>query len=128
MNLKFFFLFSVFYFILLSCSQGKVKKQVLPFIGNYDVEYKLVDGVEATDTIYPKIPFFHFINDQGKRITSNDLKGKVWIVDFFFTGCQTICPIMTTNLKRLNKQTKDIKNHLQFISFTIDPERDSPET
>jgi protein SCO1/2 len=127
MNLKQFFIYSVLFVATLSCSDGKVKKHVLPFIGNFDIEYKLVDGVEVADTIYPKIPFFHFKNENGKQITSNDLKGKVWIADFFFTSCRTICPSMTTNLKRLNKETTDIQDHVQFISFTIDPERDSPE-
>lgn len=112
----------------MSCSSSKQKKHVLPFIGNFDIEYKLVDGVEVTDTIYPKIPFFHFTNEFGKEITSSQLKGKVWIADFFFTSCQTICPLMTTNLKRLNKSTQDLKDEVQFISFSIDPERDTPLT
>jgi|688.fasta_scaffold928694_1 protein SCO1/2 len=128
MNLKQVFIFSVLLVSMISCSQGNVKKRVLPFIGNFDIEYKLVDGIEVTDTIFPKVPFFQFRNEKGEQITSNDLKGKVWIADFFFTSCQTICPTMTTNLKRLNKETEDIKDHIQFISFTIDPDRDSPET
>ena len=98
MNLKQVFIFSILLVSMLSCSEGNVKKHVLPFIGNFDIEYKLVDGIE------------------------------VWIADFFFTSCQTICPTMTTNLKRLNKETEDIQDHIQFISFTIDPDRDSPET
>lgn len=115
-------------FLLFSCGAGNKKVHVLPFIGNFDIEYKLVDGVEITDTIYPKVPFFHYTNEFGKEITSTQLKGKVWVADFFFTSCQTICPIMTTNLKRLNQSTQDLKDQIQFISFTIDPERDTPAT
>ncbi|MEY4604112.1 MAG: hypothetical protein RIT43_1404 [Bacteroidota bacterium] len=111
--------------IVLSCG-GKKKVRVLPFIGNFDIEYKLVDGVEVTDTIYPKIPFFYFSDERGKQVTSTDLKGKVWIADFFFTSCRTICPLMTTNLKKLNQSTLDLSKEIQFISFTIDPDRDSP--
>jgi len=114
--------------VLLSCSSRNQKIHVLPFIGNFDIEYKIVDGVEVTDTIYPKIPFFHFKNESGKEITSSQLKGKVWIADFFFTSCQTICPLMTTNLKRLNQLTQDLKEEIEFISFSIDPERDTPST
>jgi protein SCO1/2 len=114
-------------FLVLSCGNKK-KARVLPFIGNFDIEYKLVDGVEVTDTIYPKIPFFVFTNEHGKLVTSRDLKGKVWIADFFFTSCRTICPLMTTNLKKLNLATRDLSEHIQYISFTIDPERDSPAT
>jgi protein SCO1/2 len=111
--------------IVLSCD-GKKKVRVLPFIGNFDIEYKLVDGMEVTDTIYPKIPFFYFSDERGKQVTSTDLKGKVWIADFFFTSCRTICPLMTTNLKKLNQSTLDLSEEIQFISFTIDPDRDSP--
>lgn len=114
-------------FLVLSCGNKK-KARVLPFIGNFDIEYKLVDGVEVTDTIYPKIPFFVFTNEHGKHVTSRDLKGKVWIADFFFTSCRTICPLMTTNLKKLSLATRDLSEHIQYISFTIDPERDSPAT
>ncbi len=112
--------------LLYSCDSSKKKVHVLPFIGNFDIEYKLVDGVEIADTIYPRIPFFHYTNESGKEITSTQLKGKVWVADFFFTSCQTICPIMTTNLKRLNQSTNDLKDQIQFISFSIDPERDTP--
>ncbi|MCE2711211.1 MAG: SCO family protein [Cryomorphaceae bacterium] len=112
-------------FIVLSCG-GKKKVRVLPFIGNFDIEYKLVDGVEVTDTIYPKIPFFFYTDENGKQVKSADFKGKVWIADFFFTSCQTICPLMTTNLKKLNLSMHDLSADIQFISFTIDPDRDTP--
>jgi protein SCO1/2 len=110
-----------------SCKTNTQKKHVLPFIGNYDVEYKLVNGVEISDTIYPKIPEFSFTNEQGEKVTSNQLKGRIWIADFFFTSCQTICPLMTTNLKKLNLATSDLKDHIQYISFSIDPETDTPK-
>lgn len=112
----------------LCCCSGHKKVRVLPFIGNFDIEYKLIDGEEIADTVYPKIPFFHFTNELDEEITSAQMKGKVWIVDFFFTSCQTICPLMTTNMKKLNQSTRDLNEHIQFISFTIDPERDTPST
>lgn len=107
-----------------SCSEEKTK--ALPYLGNYDIEYKLVDGVEVTDTIYPTIPYFYFRNQDSNTITSKDLKGKIWISDFFFTTCSTICPGMTKMMKELNENTRDIKDHVQFISFTINPKYDQP--
>lgn len=112
--------------ILFSCSTEKKKVHVLPFIGNFDVEYKLINGIEVTDTIYPTIPFFYFRNQDSVLVKSTDMKGKVWIVDFFFTTCPTICPSMTKNMKRLNDATKDLKKDIQFISFTINPNHDTP--
>jgi protein SCO1/2 len=111
--------------LIVACKQ-KEKKHVLPFIGNFDVEYKLVDGVEVQDTVYPTIPFFYFRNQDSNIVKSTDMKGKVWIADFFFTTCQTICPIMTTNMKRLNEKTKDLEDKVQFISFSINPDHDTP--
>lgn len=113
-------------FILFSCNTKQEKAHVLPFIGNYDVEYYLVDGIEKTDTIYPKIPFFYFYNSDSSLVKSTDMKGKVWIADFFFTTCSTICPTMTRNLKDLNESTQDLKEHVQFLSITINPNHDTP--
>lgn len=109
-----------------SCGDKTEKEHVLPFIGNYDIEYSLVNGVEVADTVYPTIPFFHFLNEDSVRITSKELKGKIWVVDFFFTTCSTICPKMTTQMKRLNAMTSDLAEHVQFISFTINPRHDQP--
>lgn len=120
----FYFIFSIS--ILVSCSEKKEKIHVLPFIGNFDIEYKLVDGVEVIDTIYPTIPFFYFLNQDSVVVKSTDMKGKVWIADFFFTTCPTICPTMTKNMKRLNDATQDLKEHVQFISFSINPNHDTP--
>ena len=118
--------FILILFVFIGCNSNK-KVRVLPIVGNYDVEYDTIDGKEIADTIYPKIPFFQFRNQEGKIITSKDLKGKVWIADFFFTKCPTICPTMTAQLKRLSIKTKELKDQIQFISFSIDPKTDQPD-
>jgi len=119
--------FSLFFtFLLFYSCNNKTKLHVLPYIGNYDVMYDTVDGVEVADTVYPKIPFFSFLNQDSIKITSNNLLGKVWIADFFFTSCPTICPKMTNQMKRLSLKTKDISSEVQFISFSINPKYDQP--
>lgn len=124
-SLAIFLLLSSFAFV--SCGNKETTEQkVLPFIGNYDIEYSLIDGVEIADTVYPTIPFFHYLNEDSVRVKSTDLKGKIWVADFFFTTCSTICPKMTTQMKRLNAMTSDLKDHVQFISFTINPRYDQP--
>lgn len=112
--------------LLTSCGGTDEKVRVLPIIGNYDIEYKNVGGQEVADTIYPKIPAFQYLNQDSVMITSKSMKGKVWIADFFFTSCPTICPTMTAQMKRLSAMTKDLEKHIQFMSFSIDPERDQP--
>ena len=113
-------------FILVSCSAINEKKHVLPFIGNYDIEYKLIDGKEVSDTVYPTIPYFYFLNDDSVIVKSTEMEGKVWVVDFFFTTCPTICPTMTKNMQKLNAATKDLHDDLQFISISINPQHDTP--
>lgn len=112
--------------LIASCTSKEEKKHVLPFIGNFDIEYKLVDGVEVTDTVYPTVPYFYFRNQDSVLVKSTDMKGKVWIADFFFTTCPTICPTMTKNLKALNDATQDLKKDVQFMSISINPDHDTP--
>jgi protein SCO1/2 len=114
--------------ILFACSgkETKKKNRVLPFIGNFDIEYKLIDGVEIADTVFPTIPYFYFWNEDSVKVTSKDLQGKIWVTDFFFTTCSTICPRMTDQMKRLNGLLSDLESEVQFISFSINPIHDTP--
>ena len=118
----------IFLFLLLfSCVvEESQMKRVLPIAGERDVQYRIVDGKEVADTIYHNVPSFEYINQDSILITSEELKGKIWITDFFFTSCPTICPPMTSQMKRLSEMTSDIDKQIQFISFSIDPDRDTP--
>ncbi len=91
-------------------------------------------GKKHYDTVWHKVGDFSLRNQEGKTITWDSLKGKIIIADLFFTRCPTICPGMTRNMKRLaesihnGKKVGDKTNRLvHFISFSIDPERDSVE-
>jgi len=72
-----------------------------------------------------KVPDFAFINQDSVLITQKDYLGKVYVVDFFFTTCPTICPTMTQNLVEIQNTFKDAKN-LGMASFTINPRYDTP--
>jgi len=110
-------------FVLLGCEE----QPRLPFLGNSDVEYTEKEGVVYADTVYPVIPAFTFTNQEGKQVTNKTYQGKMWIVEFFFTSCPTICPIMNNQLKRLHKKlSKEVNDELQFLSFSIDPTHDNP--
>ncbi|WP_418638511.1 SCO family protein [Winogradskyella sp.] len=73
-----------------------------------------------------KVPAFSFINQDGKIITNEDYLGKVYVVEFFFTTCPTICPIMNRNLVEVQNEFKDFKD-FGVASFTITPDIDTPE-
>lgn len=111
-------------FLLFSCTEEKGR--ALPILGERDVEYSMVDGKEVADTIYHRVPEFKYLNQDSIMITSESMKGKVWVADFFFSYCPTICPPMTAQMTRLNMETQDLKDHVQFLSFSIDPDRDTP--
>ena len=123
--IRLFLVLLVSWIVIASCTEQK-KVRVLPIVGNYDVEYDTIDGKEVADTIYPKIPNFTYLNQDSIQITSSAMKGKVWIADFFFTSCPSICPKMTSQMKRLSILTKDLDKHIQFISFSINPSYDGP--
>ena len=75
---------------------------------------------------FNKVPFFEFINQNGIQITTTDFKDKVYVVEFFFTTCPTICPIM--NSKMLILQNEFIENsNFGIASISIAPEFDTPE-
>jgi protein SCO1 len=113
--------------LLASCDPESDKKpRALPFAGNYNVVTSETDGERSVDTIYPTIPAFKYLNQDSVMIKSSEMKGKVWIANFFFSHCPSICPPMTSQMKRLNILTNDINAHLQYMSFSIDPTRDNP--
>jgi protein SCO1 len=116
-------------FVVVSCGSDSSNSnaRVLPILGERDVEYVMRDGQEVADTIYHKVPEFEYINQDSIRVTSKSLKDKIWVADFFFSHCPSICPPMTANMKRLSIKTKDLEDRIQFLSFSIDPDRDTPE-
>lgn len=73
-----------------------------------------------------KAPQFEFVNQDGDTISNEDYKGKVYLVEFFFTTCPTICPIMNKNLVEIQDEFED-KNDFGIASFSIDPTHDTPE-
>jgi protein SCO1 len=95
---------------------------------------KVVNGKEITDTVWHTVANLTLTNQLGKQVSFNDLSGKVIVADFFFTRCPSICPALTRNMKRLQNTLKlkdDTKRvdttFVQFLSFSVDPERDSAQ-
>ncbi len=76
--------------------------------------------------IIKKVPNFNFINQNGEFFSDNHLKGKITVLDFFFTNCPGPCPIMTYNMKSLYDDFSNSKE-VQFVSITVDPKNDNIE-
>lgn len=78
----------------------------------------------GTDTIYHTIATFQFVDQDSTLITNETYKDKIYVADFFFTSCRTICPMMKTQMLRVYGITKEMPDVL-FLSHTIDPEYDT---
>ena len=83
------------------------------------------NGKITTDTVWHKVKNIHFTNQLGKKVSLDDLHGKIIVVDFFFTSCPTICPGLARNMKRLQNSYIHNDSIVQFLSVSIDPTRDS---
>ncbi|HEY1166410.1 MAG TPA: SCO family protein [Chitinophaga sp.] len=91
------------------------------------VDTVVKNGKTSYDTVFHTIRDFKLTNQSGQQVSLKDLKGKVLLIDFFFTSCTSICPTLTSNLKKI--QDAYVKNDtlLQILSFSVDPVRDSSE-
>jgi len=85
------------------------------------------NGKAMQDTQWHKIKPFKLTNQFGNQVGLEDLPGKIIIADFFFTSCPSICPTLTRNMKRLQDAFVKTDTIVRFVSFTVDPERDSAQ-
>lgn len=92
----------------------------LPIYGQKN--YETING--KTDTTLHTIQDFSFVNQDGDTVTEKDFNGSVYVTDFFFTTCHTICPIMSTQMERIAEKFKG-NMEVKFISHTVDPEIDT---
>ena len=96
----------------------------LPIYNPADVNPKLVDESVVHVRRNHKIAAFELINQNGDTITQEGYKDKIYVADFFFTRCQTICPIMTTNMGRLQEVFKN-DDDIKLLSLSVTPDMDS---
>jgi protein SCO1 len=82
------------------------------------------NALMKNDTSYHSIPDFEFLDQDGNKITQQSLRGKIYVTEYFFTTCKSICPLMNRHLSDLYQEFKDSKD-LWFVSHTVDPETDS---
>ena len=111
-----------FILVFTGCKNNPGK--VLPIFGNRQAVTKTVNGQTVTDTVYATIPPFKFINQYGDSVGDKNLAGKIYVADFFFTSCPSICPIMQRNMLTVYNAFKDSAD-IKIISYTIDPKYDS---
>ena len=122
-NISSILVFYTAWILLVSCDGGKRK---LPILGEREWTTKNVDGKEVTDTIYNTIPPYKFVNQNGDTVTEKMTEGKIYVADFFFTSCPTICPVMKKQMVKVYNEFKG-NPQVMIVSHTIDPDHDTPK-
>jgi protein SCO1/2 len=112
--IAFCFLLFAFASFLSGCS--KKEEQRLPILGSREVK--------GNDTIYHTIASFKFVDQDSNIVTNETFKDKIYVADFFFTSCRTICPIMKTQMVRVYDSIQN-DNDVLLLSHTIDPKYDT---
>ncbi len=114
-------IFSIALFVSCNTEHKTVSKQLLPILGE-----KKLAGVDAKDTIYHTIQSFTFINQYNETISEQATHNKIYVADFFFATCQSICPQMSSQLIHVQNAFKTDCNFL-ILSHTVNPMHDSVE-
>lgn len=108
------------YFMLRSSDDHKD----LPVINPIDVSSEMVDSSIVRKGIGHRIGHFEFLNQYGEKTGLREVKGKVFVAEYFFTTCGTICPVMNAQMQRVQKAFAG-NDKVRILSFTVDPEVDS---
>jgi protein SCO1/2 len=115
---------NIYFFLLLIISCNQNSKNNLPIFNPIDLNPNLVD-ISVRDVKQNHIvKDFNLINQNGINITSKDYENKIYVVDFFFTKCPSICPIMTTNMFKIQKEFINDEN-IMLLSLSVTPEIDN---
>jgi len=115
-------LFGLLLILAAACKPGgenAASNLELPILGERYVD-------ENQDTVYHTIAQFSFVNQVGDTISKADVAGKVYVADFFFTTCPTICPVMKKEMLRVHEKFKGNPN-FKILSHSIDPTHDTQE-
>jgi len=104
---------------LIAFSCNKSVDRSLPILGETTMD---ADG----NPVYYKAPEFQFVDQLNRSVSQERFEGKIHVVDFFFTSCPTICPVMTNHLTMVQEYFKS-DERVGIVSFSIDPQHDTPQ-
>ncbi len=108
---------------------AKASVAKLPYMGEPDVAFrKDENGATIADTVYYTIPKFSFINQDSAEVSHHTYTGKIFVADFFFTTCPTICPMLSAQMARVQAELKEqgLSDKVWLLSHTVNPQYDTP--
>tara|TARA_B110000114_G_scaffold65716_1_gene69772 strand:- start:3834 stop:4481 length:648 start_codon:yes stop_codon:yes gene_type:complete len=123
-KIRLIYCYILIFTIAYSCNQRNEKQ--LPIYNPVDFEPKLVDKSLRNINKNHTVSDFNLTNQNGATITSKDYKNKIYVVDFFFTSCPSICPIMTNNMLMIQEEFIE-NSQVMLLSLSVTPEIDNVE-
>lgn len=116
------FTFSIF-LIFSSCKETVPSNEIIPpILGRHQT--KSIEGKDSI--IYHQIPSFKMLNQYGNTFGSSDLNEKIYLTEFFFTSCPSVCPKVAVQMEQIHQDLQNISK-FALVSFTLDSKRDTPE-
>jgi protein SCO1/2 len=97
------------------------------FLFSYPLVKSIQRNLPAELPAYTTVPYFNFTDENGASFGSNNLKGKVYIANFIFTSCQTSCPTLLKTIQTVQHRLRGVIDRAAIVSFTVDPDTDTPE-
>lgn len=119
-----FFSAAALFFFTECASDNKSEDHKLPILGRVDYVEKKVGDKVVIDTVYHKVADFQFVDQDSTLITPQTFENKIYVTDFFFTSCPTICPVMKKQMLRVYEAFEN-NSEVALLSHTIDPEYDT---
>ena len=117
-----FFRFFTALILFVACENPKPQQDELPYIGKHEPAQSSEKGVIT----YHTVPDFSFLTQDSTVLESKAIEGRIWVAKFFFTTCPTICPPMTSAMKEVYEEVTTFSDDVVFLSFSIDPTKDTP--
>jgi protein SCO1/2 len=97
------------------------------FLFAFPVTKSMLRQLPAALPVYGTVPHFQFIAENGENFGTENLKGKVYVANFMFTSCTTSCPLLLKKVQLVQHRMRGVLDRAAIVSFTVDPETDSPE-
>ena len=113
-------------FMFLSCNKNKEDNEILPFFNSFEFTPEWISPDNPNYTQIHTIPAFSFTNQDGQNITQKTVEGKIYVANFIFTNCGSICPKMTDNMVWLQDKIKD-NPKVKLLSHSVFPDEDTVE-
>jgi protein SCO1/2 len=100
---------------------------VIALVAAWPVVWTLRTRIPPSPPVLGALPAFRLTDQHGRPFGSQELAGRVWVASFIFTRCETVCPAVTRKMARIQDRTRNLEPALHLVSFSVDPEHDTPE-